>query len=98
MSNLWASTYDYPASVTKSDTVADPAGPFAGLLVDTGGVLKFTPWTGPLAGSSMTINVVAGQYICFPVQRVWNGTTTAVVVGLVSGIQEQGFRAKGYNT
>jgi hypothetical protein len=91
-SSLWATTYDYPVAVTKSDTVADPKGPFAGLLVDTGGVLKLTPVGGPLAGSSLTINVVAGQYIRFPVQRVWNtGTTTTVVFGLVSGIQQQGF-------
>lgn len=90
MSNLWASTYDWPASVTKSDTVNDPAGPFSGLLVDTGGILRVTPTGGPLATSSITINVVAGGYICFPVSRVWSSTTTAVVVGLVSSIKAQG--------
>ena len=90
MANLWSTTYDWPASVTKSDAVADPAGPFAGLLVDTAGVLKLTPAGGPYAKTSLTINVVAGQYIRFPVQRVWIGTTTAVVFGLVGAIVKQG--------
>jgi hypothetical protein len=82
-SNLFATTYDYPVAVTKSDTAQDPAGPFAGLLVDTAGILKMTPLGGPDATTSITINVVAGQYIRFPVRNVWSGTTTAVVFGLV---------------
>lgn len=90
MSTLWADTYEYPVAVTKSDTVADPAGPFAGLLVDTGGALKLTPVNGPNAGISITINVVAGQYVRFPVQRVWSSTTAAIVFGLVSAIVAQG--------
>ena len=90
MSSLWAETYDYAVAVTKSDTAADPQGPFAGLLVDTGGVLKCTPLNGPNQGSSITINVVAGQYIRFPIQRVWNSTTTGVYFGLCSAIVSQG--------
>lgn len=86
MSTVQSSTYDWPTAITKSDTVADPAGPFTGLYVDTGGVLKITPLNGPLAKTSLTINVVAGGYVCFPVQRVWNGTTTAVVFGLKSPV------------
>jgi len=87
---LWATTYDFPVAVTKSDTVDDPAGPFAGLLVDTGGILKITPRNGPDSTSSLTINVVAGQYIRFPVKRVWSSTTTAVVFGLNSVITQKG--------
>ena len=90
MSNLWAETYEYAAAVTKSDTLADPKGPFAGLLVDTAGILKLTPLNGPDAGGSITLNVVAGEYVRFPVQRVWSGTTTAVVFGLVAAIINQG--------
>mgnify|MGYP001608707515 CR=1 FL=1 len=90
MSNPWATTYDWPVAVTKSDTADDPAGAFAGLLVDTAGILKITPYGGPNAGSSVTINVVAGEYIRFPVKRVWSSTTTAVVFGLVSSIVRQG--------
>lgn len=79
MSNLKASIADYPATVTESDTVDDPAGPFTALLVTVGGTLKLTPYLGPLAKSSLTLTVVAGQYICFPVRRVWTGNTASVV-------------------
>ena len=88
MSNLWAETYDYPASVTMSNTVDDPAGPFAGLLVNATGSLVVWPLSGPLAAGGVTIAVVAGEYIRFPVKRV--GTSSPSVLGLVSGIQRQG--------
>ena len=82
--------FDYPVAVTKSDATDDPAGTFSALLVDTGGVLKITPYGGPDASSSITINVLAGQYILFPVKRVWSTTTTALVFGLVSPVVRQG--------
>lgn len=90
MSSVQATTYDYPVPVTKSDTAADPAGPFTGLYIDTGGILKFTPYMGPQANGSLTMNVTAGQYVFWPVSRVWNTTTTAVVWGLISPIIKQG--------
>lgn len=89
MSNLWASVADYPVAVTKSDTVDDPGGPFAALLVTVAGNLVFWPLQGPQASSPLTIAVVAGQYICFPVKRV-GASTTATVLGLVSAIVRQG--------
>ncbi len=90
MSTVQASTYDYPATVTPSDTVDDPAGTFTGLYVITSGTLKFTPYNGPQAGSSITIAVIAGTYLCWPVKRVWSSTTSATVLGLVSPVVRQG--------
>ncbi len=89
-STVQASTYDYPAVVTASDTVNDPAGPFTGLLVTASGTLKFTPQAGPQVNGAITIAVLAGTYLCFPVKRVWSGTTTATVLGLVSVMVRQG--------
>ena len=90
MATVQARTYDYPVAVTKSDTASDPGGPFTGLYVDTGGVLKFTPYNGPNAGTSITINVTTGTELHWPVQRVWSSVTTAVVFGLVSPVVQQG--------
>jgi hypothetical protein len=88
-SNLWAKTYDYPVAVTKSDTVDDPAGNFAGLLVSAAG--NVVVWTvgGPQASLPLTIAVIAGQILPFPVRRV-GLSTTATVLGLVSAIVHQG--------
>ena len=88
MSSLWAETYDYPVAVTPSNTVDDPAGEFAGLLVTAAGTLSV--WTrGPVASQPVSIPVVAGQYIRFPVRRV--GTSSPACMGLISGIVKQGF-------
>lgn len=85
--------YDYVAAVTASDTVSDPAGPFAGLLVTKTGNLTIAPATGPLAGSTITITgAPVGMYIRFPVKRVNSTNLTAEVVGLVqSAVVSQGF-------
>lgn len=85
---LWATTYDYPATVTKSDTVNDPAGPFAGLLATATGTVICTPCDGPQRASSISIPVVAGQYLRFPVKRVWAASSD--VVGLCSAIKQPG--------
>jgi len=93
VSTVQAITYDYPATVTVSDSTKDPAGPFTGLLVTSiagGTALKVTPKFGPLAASSLSLVVFAGQYIQFPVQRVWSTGTTATVVGLKSPIIQGG--------
>ena len=88
MSTLWAETYDYPVTVTPSNTVDDPAGEFAGLLVTAAGTLSV--WTrGPAAQQPVSIPVVAGQYVRFPVKRVGLGSPSCL--GLVSGIIKQGF-------
>lgn len=88
MSNLWAITYDYPVAVTKSDSVNDPAGPFAGLLATAAGTVICTPCDGPnaQANTSISIPVIAGQYLHFPVKRVWAASSD--VVGLCSAIKQ----------
>lgn len=73
--------YGYPVAVTKSDTVDDPAGPFAGLLCTAAGTAIV--WTaGPPAQQPVSIVVVAGQYLFFPVRRV--GASSSNVIGLRS--------------
>jgi hypothetical protein len=83
MSTLHAVTYDYPVAVTKSDTVNDPAGPFAGLLCTAAGTAIVWPLNGPQSASPVSIVVIAGQYLHFPVKRV--GASSSNVVGLVGG-------------
>jgi hypothetical protein len=87
MSNLWAETYDVPVGVTESDTVDDPAGPFAGLYC--GGAGNVVVW--PLNGTgSVTMAVVAGGYLRFPIRRVGATSTTATgLFGLRSSIVQQ---------
>lgn len=88
MSNAWAVTYDYAVAVTKSDTVNDPAGPFAGLLATAAGTAIVWMLNGPSGSNPVSIPVVAGQYLHFPVKRV--GASSSNVVGLVSAIVRQG--------
>jgi hypothetical protein len=78
MSDILAITYDDAVTVTPSDTQADPAGPFAGLLVTATGTLKFRTIRGhDIALSSTTV----GQQIPYAVARVWSTGTTATVLG-----------------
>jgi hypothetical protein len=79
VSNILAQTYDGAADVTKSDTVADPAGPFAGLLVSVAGTLKLTT----VRGYTVAFTVVAGQEVHIATQRVWSTGTSATVIGLL---------------
>jgi len=81
--NLWANTYDYAVAVTKSDTVSDPAGPFAGLYVSAAGTIVILNQNGPQ--TPITITAVAGEYIRWPVRRV-GASSSATVFGLVSAI------------
>lgn len=79
MSDILATTYDAAIPVTKSDTIADPQGPFAGLLVAVAGIVKFTD----IQGNDVTTgSVAAGTVIPVATQRVWSGTTAATVYGL----------------
>lgn len=89
MSSLLASTYAYPAAVTKSDTVDDPAGNFAGALCSVAGTAIVWTVNGPGASTPLTIIVVAGQYLRFPIKR-FGASTTATMFGLVDAIVRQG--------
>jgi hypothetical protein len=89
MSNAWARTYDYPVPVTKSDTADDPAGPFAGALCSAAGNALVWPLNGPQGALPLTIVVVAGQYLDFPIRR-FGASTTATMFGLVSAIVNTG--------
>ena len=64
------------AAVTKSDTTADPAGPFRGIVFGGAGIIKLTT----LEGDSVTIpSGVLATGIIHPIRftRVWSATTTA---------------------
>lgn len=80
MSNILATTYDDAVAVTKSDTVDDPAGPFAGLLVSVAGTLKVTT----VRNTTIAFVVVAGQTVPFPVARVWSTGSASTVFGLIA--------------
>jgi hypothetical protein len=79
MSSLLSQTYDDVQAVTPSDTVDDPAGVFAGLLVLRTGTLQIIT----RAGTTILLDsVAAGQTIPVTVKRVMATNTTALVVGL----------------
>lgn len=80
MSTIQAVTYEGGRTVTVSDTLADPRGPFAGLFVTVIGTLKFQT----VAGDTITLSATTlAQIIPIAVQRVWSTGTTATVLGLV---------------
>jgi hypothetical protein len=90
VSNLWAETYDYPIAPTLSDSVDDPAGPFTALQVGGAGNVVAYPMNGPQS-APVTIAVIAGQTLRFPIRRVGaTGTTATGLFGLVSSIVRQG--------
>lgn len=81
MSDIQAVTYDDALAVTASNTVADPAGPFAALLVCVTGNLKFTT----RAGTTITMTAVpVGTVVPLVTSRVWTTGTTATVVGMLA--------------
>lgn len=74
-----AIVYEDAATVTVSDTLADPAGPFASLLVTAIGTVKLHT----LVGTDVSLAaVVVGQEIHIATQRVWSTGTSATVIGL----------------
>lgn len=82
----WIPTYDWPAPITASDTVDDPAGPFAGLYITATGVLNVWPVSGPYASTGFNLTVVAGTYVYFPVKRIGvTGTSNGAALGLKGG-------------
>lgn len=82
MSNILATTYDQAIAVTKSDTVNDPQGPFAGLLVAVAGIVVFVDQGG---NTVTTGSLTAGTVIPVVTARVNNTTTTATTYGLRAG-------------
>lgn len=83
-------TFEYLVAVTKSDTVNDPAGPFAALYVAAAGNVVILQQNGPQ--TAVTVAVVAGTYLRVPVRRVNSTSTTATVFGLIAGaVVPQGF-------
>ena len=79
MSNILARVYESAVAVTPSDATADPAGPFAGLLVGAAGNVKFTD----LAGNAVVItSATVGTEIHVACTRVWSTGTSATVYGL----------------
>lgn len=80
MSNILAITFEDAAAVTKSDTTADPAGPFAGLIVSVAGTLKITT----IRGGVVAFTVIAGQEVNIATQRVWSTGTSATVIGVLA--------------
>jgi hypothetical protein len=83
MSNIMAIVFEGAVAVTKSDTTADPAGPFAGLYTGAGGDIKVTT----VRGQSVTLaGTAAGITIAIACTRVWStGTTPTNVLGLQAG-------------
>lgn len=86
MSAILSELYDDAATVTTSDTVADPNGPFAALLVSAAGTLKITT----IRGGTVALVVVAGQYVRITTQRVWTTGTAATVIGLYASPYKKG--------
>lgn len=77
MSNVLAISYDDQVPITASDSVDDPAGPFAGFYSGAGGTIKYTN----IKGRNVTLaNVVPGVIYPFPCNRIWSTTTTATGV------------------
>lgn len=84
--------YDDAVAVTKSDSTADSAGPFAAIYSGEGGDIKITTER----GSTVTLkSTPAGVIIPIWTQRVWStGTTPATVLGLY----EAGYKGKPATT
>jgi hypothetical protein len=84
VSDILSNTYEGGAAVTQSDTVNDPAGPFAALWIGTAGsgALKVTM----VNGDVVTLAGVAASGsspLRLAVLRVWStGTGVSNVVGL----------------
>lgn len=68
-----------PIAVTKSDTVADPGGPFRGISIGGAGILKITTVNDAVvtfASGDLAAGVIHPIYV----KNVWNSTTTATAV------------------
>lgn len=81
MSDIQAITYTGGVAATQSDTVADPAGPFAAIQ-NTGAsaTCKITPVNGP----AVTIYMVQGLIYPIATRNVWTNGGLSTVIGLVA--------------
>lgn len=75
MSDIKAVTYEGAVTPTLSDTVNDPAGPFAGIYTGAGGTIKVQTRLGPVTFSS----AAAGIVIPILVSRFWTGAPAGVL-------------------
>lgn len=81
MSTIQAQTYEDALAVTASDTIDDPLGPFAGLLVTATGNVSFVT----VRGSTVTLSAVAANTMLhIACKRVRTTGLTATVLGLVA--------------
>jgi|HubBroStandDraft_2_1064218.scaffolds.fasta_scaffold833886_1 hypothetical protein len=86
MSNILAVTYEDAESVTLSNTVPDPDGPFAALqATNSAGTAKVTT----IRGTPITIYLPLGTIVPLAVNQVWN-TANASAMAIV------GFKANPY--
>ncbi len=72
--------YDDAVAVSKSDSAADPAGPFAAFYTGEGGDIKVTT----LRGTAITFkSTAAGTIIPVPISRIWStGTAATTPLGM----------------
>ena len=83
MSDIRAVTYEHAFSVTESDTVDDPNGPFAAVqCTAVGGTAKVHT----KGGEDVTVYLALGQVLNLAITRVWS-------TGTASGLNLVGFRA-----
>jgi hypothetical protein len=82
VSSILAITYDDAIPVTASDSVDDPAGPFAGFHTGAGGTIKVTT----IKGTNRTItNMPAGVVYPLAIRKVWaTPAPPANVLGMVA--------------
>jgi hypothetical protein len=78
--------YDGAKAITKSDTVNDPAGPFAAFYTGEGGDIKVTT----INGDDITFkSTPAGVIVPIPIRRIWNSVTAAATP---LGLKEAGYK------
>ena len=81
MSSIQSITYEDVTAVTQSDTVADPAGPFAGFFASVAGIVQIQT----IRGRTVTLTINAGLIYPIAITRVWNSVTTATgIFGLTA--------------
>lgn len=81
MSGILSRVYTGAKAVTLSDTVDDPKGPFAGLLVTATGTVSFVTQEGDTV--SLTA-VAANTELHIAVRRVRTTGTAGTVIGLTA--------------
>lgn len=81
MSSILAQTYEGSVAITASDTVDDPNGPFAGLLVTATATFTFLD----TRGQTVTLTAVgANTFIPIATRRVNSSALSGTVRGLLA--------------